>query len=334
MPYSSKKQEEFYKPYRIMVLTMRSAWSRDGYGGYSVVIVDTVKLEIASTWYTNARRWNRSHGSWPGSTSRVRFEKNNHGASGFVIVGNWTHLLSKEEWKEKAKAEGVRRPRPISESDNRQSAITVAKQQAIALSLPFDLKKDIMKIDEWQQGPVQPCLLCGEPNKRGHTQTVCGNCVSLYKVGVAIQQGREDSYFVEGQLPDPLGWDDFDRLVKKLIDIAGSEEPKYIKLSASRIKEYKDRVIDPVGRADTGAPAATRHTKLTKQERQAICRTIQQVIDITKDAYTHGLRRGGSVLRSLASNDTAALKTFEKMQVERARETQHGPGDKEHQDPK
>ena len=67
-------------------------------------------------------------------------------------------------------------------------ALNLAKAEAIALSLPFDPKRDLVNIKDVEQGPVQKCVACGQDAGRGRQPIVCQDCLNAIAAGKAALQ--------------------------------------------------------------------------------------------------------------------------------------------------
>lgn len=147
MAYSSKAQEEYFKPHRIQVA---SAGQRDyAFVGHRVILVDVTKAgkeSVMDHWLPPARK--QKAGSW-------HSERDDAG-----------HY------------------RPA--FDAKAAAIAQAKQLATEMGLPFDLQRDVVMWRDVIDGPEMACLICGSM-AHSHLPYVCQRCQDNAARGAAAR---------------------------------------------------------------------------------------------------------------------------------------------------
>jgi len=267
--YSSRKQEACFQPLRVRVLKgaegVGSSYRRERY--YRVVIQDMSTRQIVAEyiggWYhwNKAPRWHWSD-QWPSD-----IEKPDHTRGRLRLV----RLLAK--------------------------ARNVAKQAAKDRHLPFDLKRDVVFEVEILNGPKQPCLLCGEPDARGWSGTVCEACRLDAKVGKQQKAEGEACYLDNSRLldyrvgrlnPANLGRRFFCALwaLARVVP----QRPK-----TRKIETYGELLDTPKGRR-----RANCLVYLSPDQKLAVRDIIGLVSQIAENAYDLGYSTGESILNKIA----------------------------------
>lgn len=153
MSYSSKVQEKLFRPYRIQILidTSDGIYGKGREYGYRIVCRDATKQ---------------------GSDS---------------IVDSWLPAVNKNTvpcWK----SDEIDGGRYFVSFSSKTAAVSKAKELAIELNLPFNLKTDIIKIEDLLHGPIRECVACGKAIKRGFTPEICAGCKDDLARGQSVRQ--------------------------------------------------------------------------------------------------------------------------------------------------
>ena len=178
MRYSSKDQEQFFQPLRIQILrdehgyTARHNWSRYYDVRWPVIKWNTVERRIDDIllWGGEAPvRW------WGELDQGPMLDLRKH-----------SYPPGYYHW----------RFDPPTKAD----AVKAAKEQAIALNLPFNLQADVgISSTDVIKGSMMNCPLCGKESRRGTwpaDNPICTSCQRLYEKGQRIA-GSEQEYLVD-----------------------------------------------------------------------------------------------------------------------------------------
>ena len=188
-------------------------------------------------------------------------------------------------------------------------ALNLAKAEAIALSLPFDPKRDLVNIKDVEQGPVQKCVACGQDAGRGRQPVVCQDCLNAIAAGkAALQTTAEGLIEAEDLLTYNAGDSGGDR------DNASMELAKLLaKMAGARIgnrytyhsrKDVPFIVGNPANRGSFGDK-----TVYSINLALDVAVAMQQIVDWFNarldQAYIKGHQAGASVLLGLAAGRTS-----------------------------
>lgn len=79
---------------------------------------------------------------------------------------------------------------------NRATALETAKQEAVALSFPFDPSQDVLMWHDALHGPKQLCPACGEQGEvRGRLPVMCPECKRLLALGRATAADNDKQIY-------------------------------------------------------------------------------------------------------------------------------------------
>lgn len=267
--YSSRKQEVCFQPLRVRVL--KGSSGRDSYGRqryYRLIVQNMVTREIVAEY-----------------------------------VGGWYHWNKPARW-----FWSDQRPPDLEMPDEKRGRLryveqldkarNVAKQAAKDRHLPFDLKRDVVLEMETLKGPKQPCLLCGEPDARGWSGTVCDVCKLDAKMG---KQQKAESQLCS---VDTSGLVHYELTARSLSTLSSRffcalwalarvvpERPR-----TSNVKTHGELIKTPRGRPRD----ANWLVYLSPDQRLAVRDIIELLNTIAKLAHDYGYWKGETILNKIA----------------------------------
>ena len=231
-----------------------------------------------------------------------------------AVLSQYNRRTGAREWKPLGYLGGARL--------YKGEALNLAKAEAIALSLPFDPKRDLVNIKDVEQGPVQKCVACGQDAGRGRQPVVCQDCLNAIAAGkAALQTTAEGLIEAEDLLTYNAGNTGGDRdnasreLAVLLAEMAGARIGN--RYTYHSRKDVPFLVGNKANRGSFGDK-----TVYSINLALDVAAAMQQIVDWFNtrldQAYIKGHEAGASVLFGLASGKTS-IDDLAEIEVERGR---------------
>lgn len=276
MPYSSKRQEGFYQPHRLVVV------ERD-YGRrsiYSVLRIDTVKRYpeegfVVATWIPVRRK---------GSTG------------GYWEEGERQHGFS-----------------------SKKAAQDVAKEQAVVLSLPYNIRDDCKTWKELLDVQEVKCIICDRGIGYHTAPDVCDDCKLDAERGRLVESAR-GIYSIESKslCSGHAGYDfnlPLARAFYKVVEDVPSDG-SFSTGSRGDLRRRHGKSQGSIAKGSGHLGYSGTYVSMTAAQAEALQEIVDIVAQIDETAYRTGYREGSNILTQLATGELPP-DAFERKRIER-----------------